>query len=314
MNEPSNQPPKLMAAGPYLKNGGGGGVAAASASPTAQSSAASAPAGVPGLGMSAARQGTADHPQWRLWFPQPASNYLDFRRRLDVDNVSLENVIVKPADRWIVGTVKVRNLSYDKDVFVRCTRDKWATHQDTVCAYVQNNAMVTAAASCSPHHHGQGSGCNGHGHGHGHGHGNNNGNNNGGVAAIYDTFSFRLPLPRDAAAMEFAVCYKSPEFECWDNNDGRNYALSLHDPSAAGQQPAAAVRGKPPLSPSLSAPLLLLPPSSAASASSSSAASASLSSYEAAKQPVHYFGAQSKHNSWGAFRDPLHKKSSSAYW
>lgn len=238
MNEPSNQPPKLMTTGLYLN---------------------SQPAGVAGSGAVVKQRDQ----HWKVRFSQPASSYLDFRKRLDMCNISLENVIVKSPDHRILGTVKVRNLSYDKEVFVRSTQNKWITHQDTPCTYVQNNAMgiVAANGSCSaplspvPN-----------------------------VAAIYDTFSFHLSLPVNAPCMEFAVCYKSDEFECWDNNDGSNYCLSTGaDRPASLQQPLTQplhlVASAPPLSPSI------------------------LAKYEhqplvSTKQPVHYFGAQSRQNSW----------------
>lgn len=51
---------------------------------------------------------------WEVKFPQPASDYVDFRKRLDTANVSLENVIVRESEECALGTVKVRNIAYDK--------------------------------------------------------------------------------------------------------------------------------------------------------------------------------------------------------
>lgn len=256
MNEPSNQPPKLMTVGLYLNP---------------------QPAGVVGSG-AVVKQGDQ---HWKVRFSQPASSYLDFRKRLDVGNISLENVIVKSPDHRIMGTVKVRNLSYDKEVFVRCTQDKWTTHQDTQCSYVQNNAMMNMApnGSCSAS---SGSMQN--------------------VTAIYDTFSFHLPLPINATSMEFAVCYKSDAFECWDNNDGCNYCLST-----GADQPACPLLLQQPLTQQLH---------SAAPAPPSPLSPSILAEYDhqpvSTKQPVHYFGAQSRQNSWSAWRDQ--KIDTSTYW
>lgn len=124
---------------------------------------------------------------WEVTFPQPASDYLDFRRRLDTNNVSLENVIVKEAEQAVVGTVKVRNLAFQKEVIVRTTADEWRTHEDAFCTYVAN----------SPPAHG--------------------------VTVIYDTFSFRLTLPPRSRKLEFCVCYRCGGVEYWDNNGGGNY-------------------------------------------------------------------------------------------
>lgn len=253
MNEPSNQPPKLMNFSTYLNQ---------------QQSVTSA---LTGAGVVASNQLQDKQKQWQVRFSQPASCYLDFRKRLDTRNVSLENVIVKSPESRVVGTVKVRNLSYDKEVFVRSTNDKWATHRDTLCSYVQNSG-----SSCG----GGLAGCGGGG-----------GPMQSGVTAIYDTFSFGLQLPTDASSVEFAVCYKSIEFECWDSNDGNNYCVSLsYGQSAAGQQ------------------------SSQQQTVSSNGGSMIVADFDhhRQKQPVHYFGAQSRQNSWTTWRDQ--KNETTAYW
>ncbi|KAL0269164.1 UNVERIFIED_CONTAM: hypothetical protein PYX00_006981 [Menopon gallinae] len=126
---------------------------------------------------------------WELTFQQPASDYLDFRRRLDTNNVSLENVIVKEAEQAVIGTVKVRNLAFHKEVFVRMTSDDWETQEDAFCTYVPN----------SPPAHG--------------------------VTVLYDTFSFRLTLPPRSRKLQFCVCFRCSGLEYWDNNFGKNYSI-----------------------------------------------------------------------------------------
>ena len=130
---------------------------------------------------------------WEVTFPQPASDYLDFRRRLDTNNVSLENVIVKESEQVVVGTVKVRNLAFHKEVIVRTTSDDWETHEDAFCTYVPN----------SPPAHG--------------------------VTVLYDTFSFRLTLPPRSKKLQFCVCYRCSGVEYWDNNNGKNYFIVKKD-------------------------------------------------------------------------------------
>lgn len=49
--------------------------------------------------------------------------------------MSLENVIVKESESLLIGTVKVKNLSFHKEVFVRSTWDNWKTQQDTICTF-----------------------------------------------------------------------------------------------------------------------------------------------------------------------------------
>jgi protein phosphatase 1 regulatory subunit 3A/B/C/D/E len=75
--------------------------------------------------------------QWTIDFRQPASDYLEFRRKLETNNVSLENVIIKESESTVVGTVKVKNLSFHKEVFIRSSWDGWKSETDTFCTYSQ---------------------------------------------------------------------------------------------------------------------------------------------------------------------------------
>lgn len=103
------------------------------------------------------------------------------RRKLEASNVSLENVIIKESESTVVGTVKVKNLSFHKEVYIRSTWDSWKTHTDTFCTFSQ---IVGAS----------------------------------GTYVIYDTFSFKLTLPPHSRNLEFCVCYKTEDTEYWDSN------------------------------------------------------------------------------------------------
>ncbi|GIX97574.1 protein phosphatase 1 regulatory subunit 3C [Caerostris extrusa] len=129
--------------------------------------------------------------QWTAQFAQPASDYLAFRDKIQKNNVSLENVIVREGDDTVTGTIKVKNIAFDKEVFVRVTFDKWVSSQDI-------------AASFSPS-------------------GIQSGNSQ------FDTFSFALCIPSSAVkfeTVEFCVCYKCSGVEYWDSNNGENYVLA----------------------------------------------------------------------------------------
>ncbi|XP_053669950.1 uncharacterized protein LOC128720310 [Anopheles nili] len=128
--------------------------------------------------------------QWIVDFVQPASDYVRFRQKLDDRNVSLENVIIKETEQLIVGTVKVKNLSYHKEVVIRSSCDSWKTHEDTFCTY---SVVGNGAAS---------------------------------AYLIFDTFSFKLTLPPKSRRIEFCAAFKCDGVEYWDNNDGRNYSLT----------------------------------------------------------------------------------------
>lgn len=136
---------------------------------------------------------------WEVTFPQPASDYVIFRKRLDNEKVSLENVIVKESEKSIQGTIKVRNEAYEKEVFVRSSTNDWKTYEDSYCSFVPNNLNSNVGAAY----------------------------------VLYDTFSFTIPLPPRSNKIEFCVCFKSGGKEYWDNNHHKNYIIvkkvsSLH--------------------------------------------------------------------------------------
>ncbi|XP_066537846.1 protein phosphatase 1, regulatory subunit 3Ca isoform X2 [Hoplias malabaricus] len=121
-----------------------------------------------------------------LDFPQPAADYVDFRKHLTKNSVCLENCTLQ--ERALTGTVKVRNLAFEKSVQVRITFDSWKTYQDIECSYMNN------VYGCQD----------------------------------TDTFSFALELPAyipPLEKVEFCLSYVAGGHTHWDNNDGRNYGL-----------------------------------------------------------------------------------------
>ncbi|NWY00285.1 PPR3C phosphatase, partial [Nothoprocta ornata] len=123
-----------------------------------------------------------------LGFPRPSSDYLDFRRRLQKNSVCLENCALQ--ERVLSGTVKVKNISFEKKVQVRITFDTWKTFTDAECVYMNNV----------------------------YGDSDN------------DTFSFTIDLPPAISSqekIEFCISYQSGEDIFWDNNEGQNYKI-LH--------------------------------------------------------------------------------------
>lgn len=128
---------------------------------------------------------------WEITFAQPASNYLEFRRKLELDKVSLENVIVKDSENCASGTIKVSNISFEKEVIVRSSSDNWKTHQDNFCTFVDNGTTKSVTVAYT----------------------------------LFDTFSFKLTLPPKERKLEFCICYKSGGEEFWDNNNNQNFIL-----------------------------------------------------------------------------------------
>lgn len=137
-----------------------------------------------------AQAGATGKPPLKLTFSQPASEYMAFREKLEYNKVSLENVILKDYD--VVGTIKVKNISFEKRVFVRFTCDAWETHTDVP-------ALFTPGPS-----------------------------DGSGLPSIYDTFTFRFEVPPTcdrSSSVQFAVCFNAEQGQFWDNNSGNNYVI-----------------------------------------------------------------------------------------
>lgn len=88
-----------------------------------------------------------------------------------------------------MGTVKVKNVSFEKEVIVRVTWDNWKSQQDIFCTYSEIYGPSSAYV-------------------------------------IYDTFSFKITLPPSSKKLEFCICFRANGQEFWDNNDKKNYTLS----------------------------------------------------------------------------------------
>ncbi len=121
-----------------------------------------------------------------LDFKQPSADYLDFRNRLIQNSVCLENCSLQ--ERSLTGTIKVRNMGFEKSVTLRATFDSWASFTDIECTFMNN------IYNCQDN----------------------------------DTFAFVLELPpyiQPQNRVEFCICFKVQNQTFWDNNDGKNYTL-----------------------------------------------------------------------------------------
>lgn len=132
--------------------------------------------------------------RWEMTFAQPASDYLDFRSRLDKQNLSLENALIQEADQQLVGTVKVKNLSFSKQVTVRITFDNWLSHTDVDATFAPSGLQ---------------------------------GATSGAAINLFDTFSFKIPIPAVVPSnrIQFCLRFSSDAGEFWDNNAGKNYVI-----------------------------------------------------------------------------------------
>lgn len=145
-----------------------------------------------------------------LDFKQPSSDYLDFRNRLMQNSVCLETCSLQ--ERSLTGTIKVRNIGFEKSVHVRATYDSWASYTDIECTFMNN------VYSCQD----------------------------------TDIFSFVLELPAFIPPhnrVEFCICFTVQGQTFWDNNDGKNYVLKHVGWNGEGMNaqtsPASAEQKKP---------------------------------------------------------------------
>ncbi|XP_014670461.1 PREDICTED: protein phosphatase 1 regulatory subunit 3B-like [Priapulus caudatus] len=155
----------------------------------------------------------ADDP-WMLDFRQPAADYVAFRQRLADDNVALENVILR--DSSLTGTVKVRDLAFEKQVGVRTTFDRWRSHVDVPASHVVGGRVSMKGVG-------------------------------------FETFSFTANIPAGTEAagadarVEFCVYFRCDGSEHWDSNGGRNYVVvPRHGGGGAGAPPMPVALPKSP--------------------------------------------------------------------
>lgn len=122
-------------------------------------------------------------------FEQPVANYLGFKQKLEKNNVLLENIILKDVTS-INGTIKARNLAYEKKIAVRITFDCWKTSKDHDATYVKSIYGTDA----------------------------------------FDTFQFNIAVPKSfdpvMQKVEFCIRYQTNKMEFWDNNEGQNYSIT----------------------------------------------------------------------------------------
>ncbi|KAM9716141.1 protein phosphatase 1 regulatory subunit 3C-B-like [Menidia menidia] len=123
-----------------------------------------------------------------LNFSPPGSDYLELRNRLRAQQVCLETCAVQGG--LLSGTVQVRNLCFEKCVWVRVSSDCWGSFRDVPCSYLNN---VYGRPDV-------------------------------------DTFSFLVPVPVESSRrVQFCIQFQTSDQTFWDNNLGNNYELLVLD-------------------------------------------------------------------------------------
>lgn len=123
-----------------------------------------------------------------LGFPQPSADFQAFRAKLEKSFVILENCSL--TDQALHGTLRVKNICFQKDVHVRITFDSWYSFRDVPCTYVPKRF--------------------------------------GGPQT--DIFEFDVAIPKVLDAkrkIEFCLKFlpRGHSEPFWDNNDGQNYSI-----------------------------------------------------------------------------------------
>lgn len=78
-------------------------------------------------------------PKFTTWANYLDANAVDLNeliiQKLALQHVCLENVVVKNGECKMSGTIRVENMVFEKQVFIRYTLDSWATYYDKQALY-----------------------------------------------------------------------------------------------------------------------------------------------------------------------------------
>ncbi|EDV22871.1 uncharacterized protein TRIADDRAFT_28341 [Trichoplax adhaerens] len=117
-----------------------------------------------------------------MCFEQPVAQ-TGFHDILRDNLVKLENSVINK--NYCEGTIKVRNIAFEKAVFVRYTFNSWKTWKDLKAQYYPN--------SCT------------------------------GYSDTF-IFRIIVPV-EGVEMVEFAICFQCQGIQHWDNNLGKNYCI-----------------------------------------------------------------------------------------
>ncbi|XP_053572690.1 protein phosphatase 1 regulatory subunit 3A [Bombina bombina] len=120
-------------------------------------------------------------------FPLPSS--YSITEKLRTKKVILESLDSLPGVTTVKGIIRVLNLSFEKQVYVRTSLDEWQHFYDFIAEYIPD--------SC-----------------------------NGDTDQFFFHIALVPPYQKDGAKVEFCICYETPLGTFWDNNDGQNYILT----------------------------------------------------------------------------------------
>ena len=117
-------------------------------------------------------------------FKQPVKSK-EFQSRVENENVCLENVVFR--EYGIFATITVKNISYQKDVSVRFTTDKWESFKVIQANYVPGSTT--------------------------------------GVTDTFSFEIIPGDAEENQVEIQFAICFAANGHTYWDSNYGKNYIV-----------------------------------------------------------------------------------------
>ncbi|NXC50675.1 PPR3A phosphatase, partial [Penelope pileata] len=128
-------------------------------------------------------------------FTLPASQE-ELLQKVREHKVLLESIVFLPGITCMNGIIRVLNVSFEKQVYVRMTLDDWVSYYDILAEFMPN--------SCGSE-----------------------------TDQFYFKISLVPPYQRDGAKVEFCIRYETSIGTFWANNDDKNYTLICHKKETA---------------------------------------------------------------------------------
>ncbi|NXH44738.1 PPR3A phosphatase, partial [Dicaeum eximium] len=133
-------------------------------------------------------------PQEEYFFSQqftlPASQE-EVLQKVREQKVVLESVVLLPGITCMDGIIRVLNVSFEKQVYVRMTLNNWLSYYDILAEFMPNSCGSEMDQFCFK-------------------------------------ISLVPPFQKDGTKVEFCIRYETSAGTFWANNDGKNYALICH--------------------------------------------------------------------------------------
>ncbi|NXE35494.1 PPR3A phosphatase, partial [Ptilorrhoa leucosticta] len=133
-------------------------------------------------------------PQDEYFFSQqftlPASQE-DILQKVREEKVMLESVLLLPGITCMNGIIRVLNVSFEKQVYVRMTLNNWLSYYDILAEFMPNSCGSETDQFCFK-------------------------------------ISLVPPFQKDGVKVEFCIRYETSVGIFWANNDGKNYTLICH--------------------------------------------------------------------------------------